>query len=184
MSFAWPRSVSLLLLACSAAPQSVSRSAASRGITIKAADIASAVEQTDTAAVVDAMLRLVPIAGEYNVGVSVVRRSQVDGVTPPDANVHEAITEVYYIVEGRGLLVTGGTVDDAAPLLPDDPLVLHVIGPSAEGKRISGGAQQEVGPGDIVIIPPHTAHGFAELQTPRVVYVLVRIDPHRVLRPK
>jgi hypothetical protein len=60
--------------------------------------------------------------------------------------VHEAITEVYYIVEGRGLLVTGGTVDDAVPLPPDDPDVLHVIGPSAVGKTISGGTRQQVGP--------------------------------------
>jgi mannose-6-phosphate isomerase-like protein (cupin superfamily) len=129
------------------------------------------------------MLRVLPIAGEYNVGVSVVRRSQVHGRTPPEAIVHEAITEVYHIVEGRGILTMGGTVDDAAPLPADDPIVRRLIGPSTVGKTITGGIRQPVGPGDVVVIPPHTAHGFTELQTPRVVYVLVRIDPHRVLEP-
>ncbi len=119
------------------------------------------------------MLRVLPIADGYNVGISVVRRSQVDGRTAPDAIVHDAITEVYHIIEGRGLLVTGGSVDH--------PDVRRQIGPSAVGKTISGGTEQPVGPGDVVIIPPHTAHGFREIRTPRIVYLLIRIDPRRVL---
>jgi mannose-6-phosphate isomerase-like protein (cupin superfamily) len=184
MSRAWPMLVALLLVvARPAAAQDSSLSNAGRGTTVTAAEIAAAVRQADTGAVADAMLRVLPIAGEYNVGVSVVRRSQVHGRTPPEAIVHEAITEVYHVIEGRGILVTGGTVADAQPLPADDPVVRRLIGPSAVGKTITGGARQQVGPGDVVIIPPHTAHGFAKLQTARVVYVLIRIDPHRVLTP-
>ena len=80
--------------------------------------------------------------------------------------------------------MTRGAVDDAIPLPADDPVVRRVIGPSAIGKSISGGAPQEVGPGDVVVIPPHTAHGFVDLKTPRIVYLLVRVDPHRVLEPE
>jgi mannose-6-phosphate isomerase-like protein (cupin superfamily) len=179
MILAWSTTAALLVLVLNQA----AAQAPSGGTLVTAAELTAAVEKADTGAVADAMLRVLTVAGEYNVGVSVVRRSQVNGRTPPDAIVHDAITEVYHIIEGRGLLVTGGTVDRPVRLPADDPVVREVIGPSAVGKTISGGTRQQVGPGDIVIIPAHTAHGFAELQTPRVVYLLVRIDPQRVLKP-
>jgi inner membrane protein len=184
MSSAWISVVILLpVLHLPAVAQDSSASPIRRSTLVTAAEITAAVTQADTGAVADAVLRVLPIAGEYNVGVSVVRRSQVHGRTPPDAIVHEAITEVYHIIEGRGILITGGTVEAAVPLPADDPLVRTVIGPSTVGRAIRGGTRQQVGPGDLVIIPPHTAHGFTQLQTARVVYVLVRIDPHRVLAP-
>jgi mannose-6-phosphate isomerase-like protein (cupin superfamily) len=164
--------------------QRASTSASMRGATVTAAEIAASVRRADTATVADTVLRVLSINDEYNVGISVVRRSQVNGRTPPDAIVHDAITEVYHILEGRGVLVTGGTVDNATPLAADHPVVRYVAGPSAVGQTISSGRRQAVGPGDIVVIPPHTAHGFVEIRTPRIVYALVRIDSHRVLEAR
>jgi mannose-6-phosphate isomerase-like protein (cupin superfamily) len=150
-------------------------------LAIMSAELQDAITLADTTAVADVRLRLVPI-GDYNVAVSVVRRSQVDGRTPPDAIVHDAITEVYEIREGRGILVVGGVLDDPHPFPAESPVVRGLIGPSARGTTIHGGIRREVGPGDIVVIPPRTPHGFAELLTPKITYVIVRIDGDRVLR--
>lgn len=152
-----------------------------RATVVPASEIRGAVERNASEAVSDAVLRVLPIDGKYNVGVSVVGRSQVDGKTPPDAIVHDAITEVYQIVEGEGVLVTGGTIESAEALAADDPGVRQQFGPSSEGKVIRDGTRQHVGPGDVVVIPPHTPHGFAEITTQRIVYTLIRIDPQRLL---
>ena len=148
---------------------------------IGAAEIEAEVQRNNTGALADSVLRVLPVESKYNVGVSVVRRSQVDGKTPPDATVHDAITEVYQIIEGKGVLVTGGTLESPTPFPNDGPIVRQVIGPSAFGKVILGGTRHSVGPGDIVVIPPHTPHGFVEINTKRIVYTLIRIDPQQVL---
>jgi DNA-binding beta-propeller fold protein YncE len=143
--------------------------------------MSAAVRGNGSIPVLDTALRVISIESKYNLGVSIVRRSQVNGKTPPDAIVHDAITEVYQIIEGRGVLVTGGTIESAARLPEDDPDVRRLIGPSSIGKLILGGTRQAVAPGDVVVIPPHTPHGFVEINTKRIVYTLVRIDPQRVL---
>lgn len=154
----------------------------SQATAISSAEILAEVQRNNAGALADSVLRVLPIESDYNVGVSVVRRSQVDGKTPPDAIVHDAITEVYQIVEGKGALVTGGTLESPTPFPDDGPIVRQIIGPSAFGKVILGGTRHEVGPGDIVVIPPHTAHGFVEISTPHIVYTLIRIDPQQILQ--
>lgn len=144
-------------------------------------EINAEVERNHDGALADSVLRVLPMESRYNVGVSVVRRSRVDGKTPTDATVHDAITEVYQIIEGKGVLVTGGTLESSEPFPNDGPIVRQVVGPSAFGKGILGGTRHDVGPGDIVVIPPHTPHGFVEITTKRIVYTLIRVDPQQVL---
>ena len=106
--------------------------------------------------VADVVMRLVPINGEYNVGVSVVRRTKIDGKTPPDAVMHHEITEVYHVLEGTGILVTGGIIESEKEFPPDSPVVRTLVGPTSFGTAIASGARQRIGPGDLVIIPPNT----------------------------
>ncbi len=145
------------------------------------AEIGAVLAPAATGAVADDVLRVVPIDGEYNVGVSVVRRVKVNGKTPPDAILHHDVTEIYHVLEGSGILITGGTIEGATELPSDDPVVRTVIGPSTVGKVITAGTRRRVGPGDVVIIPPNTAHGFVEITSEQITYLLVRVDPHRVL---
>lgn len=150
---------------------------------ISSNEIEAAVKRSGTGALSDSVLRVVPIASKYNVGVAVVRRSRTGGRTSPDALVHEAVTEVYQIIEGNGVMVTGGALRSAKPIT--DGAILGEIGPSSTGQAIVGGTRRRVGPGDIVIIPAGTPHGFIELTTARIVYTIIRIDPRGVLaRPK
>ena len=170
-----------LIAALATAGASFAQSAAPHATAICSTEIKSEIQRNEAGPLADSVLRVLPIESKYNVGVSVVRRSQVDGKTPPDAIVHVAITEVYQIIEGEGVLVTGGTLESPTPFPKDGPIVRQIIGPSASGKLIVGGTRQPVGPGDIVVIPPHTPHGFVEIKTKRIVYTLIRIDPQQVL---
>lgn len=158
-------------------------SSAASGTIVTAAELAGAITRADTLPVIDRTLRLIPVEEEYNVAVSIVRRQLVDGRTPPDALMHAEITEVYHILEGRGVIVTGGVIEEAQPFPNDGPVVRHLIGPSVRGRAIVGGSRREVGPGDIVVVPPQTPHGFAQLNTPEIRYVVIRVDPHRVFQP-
>ena len=133
---------------------------------------------------IDRTLRLVPIGSEYNVSVAVVRRTLVGGETPPDALSHAEITEIYQILEGRAVIVTGGALVESRVMDPAGAVVRNLVGPSARGVAIRGGVSREVGPGDVVVIPPGTAHGFIELKTREVRYVALRVDPHRVLQAR
>ncbi len=155
--------------------------ASSQATMISSAEIHAALQRNESGALADSVLRVLPIESRYNVGVSVVRRSQVNGKTPPDAIVHDAITEVYQIIEGKGVLVTGGTLESPTPFPNDGPIVRQIIGPSSSGKVILGGTRRNVGAGDIIVIPPHTAHGFIEITTKQIIYTLIRIDPQQLL---
>lgn len=146
---------------------------------VSAGEIKAAVEKNNAGAFSDSPLRVVSIESKYNVGVAVVRRSKVDGRMRPDALIHNDVTEVYQIVEGEGVLVTGGRLESAKPLTA--ATVISEIGPSSAGQSIVGGTSRHVAPGDIVIIPSHTPHGFVDITTPRIVYTIIRIDPQKVL---
>jgi hypothetical protein len=155
---------------------------ANQSITVTNTEIQQAINDAPKSGTKDTVLRVASIGGEYNVGVSVVRRSRVNGKTVPDALQHHAITEVYEVLAGCGTLATGGILEGAKELPPDDPDVARQIGPSAEGVMVKDGKTERIRPGDIVIIPADTPHGFAEICPEGISYVLVRIDPHRVLQ--
>jgi quercetin dioxygenase-like cupin family protein len=79
------------------------------------------------------------------------------------------------------VLVTGGTIENTREV-PDTSQVVKVLnGPSTGGGAIDNGVSRKVGPGDVVIIPPNTPHWFSEISTPQVVYLVIRVDPHKVL---
>jgi mannose-6-phosphate isomerase-like protein (cupin superfamily) len=88
-------------------------------------------------------------------GRVVVRRRQAG---PNNASIHDDVTETYYIVSGAGTFVTGGTIAN-----PDD----RTLG-------ITGGVSQRVEAGDFVVLPPGTAHWFAEIEG-SITYVETRL---------
>lgn len=78
------------------------------------AELQAALAATNAEPVMDTVLRVVAVQDEYNIGISTVRRAKVHGMTPPDAIRHHAITEVYHVLEGSGILVTGGVIEGEA----------------------------------------------------------------------
>lgn len=145
------------------------------------AEIKATVQKAASTPVSDQQLRVVGINGAYNVGVGVVRRAKTEGRNPGGGIEHSHITEVYHIIDGEGTLVTGGTIDNPRESPPDSSVVKVLNGPSSGGGPIQNGVSRKVGPGDVVIIPPNTPHWFKEITSDQIVYLVVRIDPDKVL---
>jgi oxalate decarboxylase/phosphoglucose isomerase-like protein (cupin superfamily) len=144
------------------------------------AEIEAATKSMASSPVGDQLVRVAGINnGEYNVGVAVVHRAKAASIQ--SGLEHSQITEIYQIISGYGTMVSGGTMGNAKDLL--DAHILEVVGPSKGGAPIVGGQSRKVGPGDVIIIPPNTVHGWSEIATD-LAYLVVRVDPHKVLHVK
>jgi len=152
-----------------------------QGADVSAAEIQAAVKKTASAMVSDQQLRVIGIDNEYNVGVGVVHRARTVGKTVPTGIEHSQITEIYHVIEGSATLVTGGTMEHPQAVAADTEVVRTLNGPSTRGDSVKGGTSRKIGPGDVVVIPPNTPHWFAEITSDQIVYLVVRVDPHKVL---
>jgi mannose-6-phosphate isomerase-like protein (cupin superfamily) len=113
-------------------------------------------------------------AGGYRVGVFGVFRPKD---TPPSATVHQTnVTETYYMLEGAGVLVTGGTLRKPAAPRPSTLGDWTDVG----GDGIDGGMSRRIVKGDVVIIPGGVPHGWASLEGD-ISYLIVRSDPSKKL---
>src|SRR5689334_19880465 len=74
------------------------------------------------------------------------------GVNAP-ASVHEREAEMFYVVEGSGTLVTGGTLRDEK----------RTNAENLTGSGIEGGSPRRVTKGDWVMVPEKTAHWFTQI---------------------
>jgi mannose-6-phosphate isomerase-like protein (cupin superfamily) len=142
-------------------------------------EVQATVERTAGRTVSDQAIRMVDI-GSYNVGVGVVHRSAGG---PQGAIEHSKITEVYHVIEGAGTLVTGGTILEPRPSAPESQVVRVLNGPSTGGTSIEGGVSRRIKAGDVVIIPPNTPHWFSAIEG-KIVYLVVRMDPEKVVELK
>ena len=160
------------------APQHLPRGVATD---IANTEIEAAVKKTATAPVSDQQLRVVSINGEYNVGAGVVHRAKTAGRDIGGGIEHSQITEIYHVISGNGTLMTDGTIENPKDQAPDSPVVTTLNGPSSGGGKVVGGKARKLGPGDVVIIPPNTPHWWTEITSDQIVYLVVRVDPHKVL---
>ena len=145
---------------------------------ITAADLEATIANAPEGRVSDQQIQHID-AGGHNVGVGIVQRPPT---TRLSAIQHHNQTEVYRIVSGRGVLVTGVAMTDSRLLDPEGVVVRTLTGPSSMG-TIDGGSSQAVAPGDIVIIPAGVAHGFSEI-TETITYMVVRVDPDQLVELK
>ena len=79
------------------------------------------------------------------------------------------------------LHVSASEIDAAVSQMGSGPVEDAVLRVVPIGTGIVGGTRQRVQPGDVLVIPPGTPHGFVEIDGRRIVYTLVRIDRDRVL---
>ncbi len=121
------------------------------------------------------MLRMVDV-GSADVGIAIMRREP----KKQGAIEHDNLTEVYYILEGSGTLVTGRTLTEPKRIDPEGHLVKTLTGPSVSGPTIENGHSQKFGPGDSIIIPAGVGHWFSSLDS-AVNYLVVRIDLDKML---
>ena len=140
------------------------------------ADLDATLARAPAAGVMDQQIRIVDI-GKYNVAVGVLHRAAKAKHT---AISHAQVTEVYHILQGSGVLVTGGAIVDATPVASDSETAKILVGPSTTGPSIRNGHTRKVSPGDTIVIPPGVAHWFSGVESD-MNYLVVRVDLDHVL---
>ena len=138
---------------------------------ITAGEIREFIDKLPRDRVSDNPIRVVETTGDMRLGVfGVYRPAGVAG----DVNVHLVdTTEIYYMLKGAATLVTGGTLVEP---YEGNPSWLRA-------KSIEGGVSRRVVPGDVIVIPGHTAHWWSEMEG-EIEYLIFRPDPDNRLELK
>ncbi len=89
-----------------------------------------------------------------------VNASRRDG--PGEAELHASDTDIFYVLQGKATIVTGGSIVGATEVSPGE----------ARGSSIEGGTEHRVATGDVFTIPAGTPHWFKSVGTPFRYYVI------------
>jgi mannose-6-phosphate isomerase-like protein (cupin superfamily) len=79
--------------------------------------------------------------------------------------VHQVKADVIVIQTGTATLVTGGDVIDPTPSGPNE----------MQGSSIKGGVSHQIGPGDVIEIPPGVPHQFLLAPGTQITYLVVKV---------
>lgn len=82
----------------------------------------------------------------YNVGVE-QRQPRAQGAAS-----HSDRAELFYVIDGSGTMLTGGTITDGKP-----------NGTNTQGTTISGGTRIDFAKGDFIMVPSGVPHQFVDL---------------------
>jgi mannose-6-phosphate isomerase-like protein (cupin superfamily) len=83
-----------------------------------------------------------------------------------EAEVHENFADVFYVLDGRATLVTGGTVMGA-----------RLTGPGEmRGSSVEGGARQELRAGDVAHVPAGVPHQMLVAGDKTVICLVMKVE--------
>jgi mannose-6-phosphate isomerase-like protein (cupin superfamily) len=86
-----------------------------------------------------------------------------------EAEVHENFADVFYVLEGRATLVTGGTIAGA-----------RLIGPGeTRGSSVEGGVRQELRAGDVAHVPAGVPHQMLVAGDKTITCLVVKIEENQ-----
>ena len=117
----------------------------------------------------DSPIRVVDLGG-YRLGIYGVYRPKTS--TPPNVTAHQTnIAEIYYVLEGSGTLITGGTFKEPVNAPPQN-------GPWAnkQSAGVEGGLSRKISKGDWIIIPGFVPHSVDTTESD-ITYLNIRPDP-------
>jgi quercetin dioxygenase-like cupin family protein len=155
------------LLLCAAS--SVAAQTPKPAVDVTAAQIQSFIDNEPKDRISDLPIRVADV-GNAKVGIYGVFRPKAQH---GDAIRHDtSVTEVYYVLEGSGTLVTGGHIvnEKSTGISPNTKR------PNFGGPSIEGGVTRHAVKGDVIIIPPNTPHWWSSLDSD-LRYLIVRPDP-------
>jgi mannose-6-phosphate isomerase-like protein (cupin superfamily) len=140
-----------LLSSASLAPQPAAQNPPPPKLLAGSADVTDMIAKArserkpDQANFVQPIVRLAPYTANLEYRVA--------GVNAP-ASVHEREAEMFYVVEGSGTLVTGGTLREEK----------RTNAENLSGSAIDGGTPRRLAKGDWVMVPEKTAHWFTQIE--------------------
>jgi mannose-6-phosphate isomerase-like protein (cupin superfamily) len=165
-----------VIVATIAATVSAADSKPTSATYIPRADIEATLKRAPPDSVSDQQVRVVDV-GKAKVALGAVYRS---AKAKQSAVFHDQVSEMYYILEGSGTLVTGGTLVNPKRRAADEPVVKDINGPSVGGTAIEGGESRRIAPGDVLIIPAGVPHWFSSVEG-EIRYIMFRVDPDKIL---
>lgn len=86
--------------------------------------------------------------------------------TPGEAELHENETDIYYVVEGKATLITGGAIEGSKTTAPGQ----------VRGTAIRGGQTHRLSKGDSVVIPKQTPHWLSAVNGPMKYFVVKVVE--------
>jgi len=160
---------SILLTVCLFVTGSVLAQSDPQALDVTAAEISAFIDALPKDRISDRPIRIADV-GDYKVGVyGVFRPRSLAG----NAIRHETtVTEIYYMLEGTGVLVTGGTISEER----QTGISPNTGTPNFAGTAIAGGVSRRVGPGDVIVIPGNVPHWWSSLDSD-IRYLIFRPDP-------
>jgi mannose-6-phosphate isomerase-like protein (cupin superfamily) len=81
------------------------------------------------------------------------------------ASVHEKEAELFYVIDGAGVLTTGGKLTGES----------RTNAENLTGTGIEGGHSQAMSKGDVAIVPENTPHWFSEITKPPLVLMSMHV---------
>jgi mannose-6-phosphate isomerase-like protein (cupin superfamily) len=96
---------------------------------------------------------------------SIVHRAEYTATgQPSNAEQHEGVTDVYFVVAGSGTVIVGGTIEPK-----------RIVRPGEYGGPIAGGKSFKLHAGDILNIPPNSPHATMA-DKGGMTYVLMKVN--------
>jgi mannose-6-phosphate isomerase-like protein (cupin superfamily) len=135
--------------------------------------------------ITDQQVRSVDI-GKSQVGIGMVTRAHLEKgpIRPGSVAEHEQISEVYYIIEGEGTIIVGPDLINPVKRADDEKTVRLQNGPGWNADGIRNPQEHHLKAGDMLVIPAGTGHLFTEVPGDHITYMMVRIDPDKVVPTK
>ena len=150
--------ISFVILSCSAYAQAPAPTDRTRATHFSAADLQAALAKlpTDRPNAAARVFTLDP----YNVAVE-QRQPRAQGAAS-----HADRAELFYVIDGTGTMLTGGTITDG-----------KTSGENTQGTTISGGTRIDFKKGDFIMVPSGVPHQFVDLKAP--VHVMSMYLPNK-----
>ena len=106
--------------------------------------------------------------GLYALRLSPSSESEVVGIRRTAAarsELHANFTDVWYVIDGKATLVTGGTLQDGVETAPGE----------TRGRTITNGDSREIQKGDYAVIPAGTPHWISNVTGKEILYIVVKV---------
>lgn len=150
---------------------------------IPKAEIDAYLKRAMERSIVDQQIRSVDV-GKSQVGIGIVTRSKVgQGSAGEGVAEHEQISEIYYVIDGSGTILTGPNLVNPKKRPDSLKTVREQNGPGYVAEAMEHPQSTELHPGDVIVIPAGTGHWFSRIDD-HITYLMIRIDPDKVVPTK